>query len=213
MGEVTEVGRKVEKFTVGEKVAVGGYCGSCRSCEDCMNNLENYCSKGIATYNAIYNDGTPTYGGYSDMIVIDEHFVFHVPENLPLAAAAPLLCAGITMYSPLRYFGLDKPGIHIGVVGLGGLGHVGVKFAKAMGLKVTVISTSRRKQNEALECLGADSFLVSTDLDQLQVSTCTIYCYETNILVLNFGSYIHRLLWVQWMAFLIQSLLITPSIH
>ncbi|XP_055829012.1 probable mannitol dehydrogenase [Solanum dulcamara] len=168
VGEVTEVGRKVEKFTVGEKVAVGGYCGSCRSCEDCTNNLENYCSKGIATYNAIYNDGTPTYGGYSDMIVIDEHFVFHVPENLPLAAAAPLLCAGITMYSPLRYFGLDKPGIHIGVVGLGGLGHVGVKFAKAMGLKVTVISTSRRKQNEALECLGADSFLVSTDLDQLQ---------------------------------------------
>nr|XP_033516797.1 probable mannitol dehydrogenase isoform X2 [Nicotiana tomentosiformis] len=174
VGEVTEIGSKVEKFKVGEKVAVGGYCGSCRSCENCTNDLENYCSKGIATYNAIYYDGTPTYGGYSDMIVVDEHFVFHVPENLPLAAAAPLLCAGITTYSPLRYFGLDKPGGHIGVVGLGGLGHVGVKFAKAMGLKVTVISTSRNKQKEALERLSADSFLVSTNPDQLQAAMGTM---------------------------------------
>lgn len=171
MGEVTEVGIKVEKFKAGDKVAVGGYCGSCRSCENCTNDLENYCSKGIATYNAIYHDGTPTYGGYSDMIVVDEHFVIHVPENMPLAAAAPLLCAGITTYSPLRYFGLDKPGLHIGVVGLGGLGHVGVKFAKALGLKVTVISTSQSKQKEAIEHLGADSFLISTDPDQLQVTT------------------------------------------
>ncbi|OIT31266.1 putative mannitol dehydrogenase [Nicotiana attenuata] len=174
VGEVTEVGSKVEKFKVGEKVAVGGYCGSCRSCENCTNDLENYCSKGIATYNAMYHDGTSTYGGYSNMIVVDEHFVFHVPENLPLAAAAPLLCAGITMYSPLRYFGLDKPGLHIGVVGLGGLGHVGVKFAKAMGLKVTVISTSKNKQKEALERLSADSFLVSTDQDQLQAAMGTM---------------------------------------
>ncbi|XP_009764994.1 probable mannitol dehydrogenase [Nicotiana sylvestris] len=174
VGEVTEVGIKVEKFKAGDKVAVGGYCGSCRSCENCTNDLENYCSKGIATYNAIYHDGTPTYGGYSNMIVVDEHFVFHVPENLPLATAAPLLCAGITMYSPLRYFGLDKPGLHIGVVGLGGLGHVGVKFAKAMGLKVTVISTSRNKQKEALERLSADSFLVSTDEDQLQAAMGTM---------------------------------------
>ncbi|XP_075104766.1 putative mannitol dehydrogenase [Nicotiana tabacum] len=174
VGEVTEVGSKVEKFKVGEKAGVGCLVGSCRSCENCTNDLENYCSKGIATYNAIYHDGTPTYGGYSDMIVVDEHFVIHVPENMPLAAAAPLLCAGITTYSPLRYFGLDKPGLHIGVVGLGGLGHVGVKFAKALGLKVTVISTSQSKQKEAIEHLGADSFLISTDPDQLQAAMGTM---------------------------------------
>uniref|UniRef100_M1D408 Cinnamyl alcohol dehydrogenase n=1 Tax=Solanum tuberosum TaxID=4113 RepID=M1D408_SOLTU len=93
------------------------------------------------THNGVYTDGTPTYGGYSDIMVTNEHYVVHWPENLPMEAA-PLLCAGITTYSPLRYFGLDKPGMHIGVVGLGGLGHMAVKFAKAFGTKVTVISTS-----------------------------------------------------------------------
>lgn len=174
VGEVTEVGSKVEKFKVGEKAGVGCLVGSCRSCENCSNDIENYCSKGIATYCAMYPDGTPTYGGYSDIIVVDEHFVVRVPENMPLPTAAPLLCAGITMYSPLRYFGLDKPGLHIGVVGLGGLGHVGVKFAKALGLKVTVISTSQSKQKEAIEHLGADSFLISTDPDQLQAAMGTM---------------------------------------
>ncbi|CAN4126814.1 unnamed protein product [Withania somnifera] len=174
VGEVTEVGSKVEKLKVGEKAGVGCLVGSCRSCENCSNDIENYCSKAIATYCATYTDGTPTYGGYSDIIVVDEHFVVRVPENIPLAAAAPLLCAGITTYSPLRYFGLDKPGLHVGVVGLGGLGHVGVKFAKAMGLKVTVISTSQSKQKEAIERLGADSFLISTDPDQLQASMGTM---------------------------------------
>ena len=102
-------------------------------------------------------------------MVVDEHFVVHIPDNLSLDAAAPLLCAGITVYSPLRFYGLDKPGMHVGVVGLGGLGHVAVKFAKAMGVKVTVISTSPNKKQEALEHLGADSFLVSRDQDQMQV--------------------------------------------
>ncbi|KAK4366937.1 hypothetical protein RND71_014817 [Anisodus tanguticus] len=142
--------------------------------KNCSNDLENYCSKGIATYCATYHDGTPTYGGYSNMIVVDEHFVVRVPKNMPLAAAAPLLCAGITTYSPLRYFRLDKPGLHIGVVGLGGLGHVGVKFAKALGLKVTVISTSQNKHKEALERLGVDSFLIGTDPNQLQAAMGTM---------------------------------------
>ena len=102
-------------------------------------------------------------------MVADEHFVIRIPDNLPLDAGAPLLCAGITVYSPLKFYGLDKPGLHVGVVGLGGLGHVAVKFAKAMGAKITVISTSPNKKTEALEHLGADSFLVSTDQGQIQV--------------------------------------------
>jgi cinnamyl-alcohol dehydrogenase len=166
---VTEVGSKVEKFKVGDKVGVGCMVGSCRSCDSCDNNLENYCSKKILTYGAKYYDGTVTYGGYSDNMGADEHFIVRIPNNLPLDAGAPLLCAGITVYSPLRYFGLDKPGMHVGIVGLGGLGHVAVKFARAMGVKVTVISTSPNKKQEALENLGADSFLVSRDQDQMQV--------------------------------------------
>ncbi|XP_060185559.1 8-hydroxygeraniol dehydrogenase-like [Lycium barbarum] len=169
VGVVTEIGRKVEKFKIGDKVGVGCLVGSCRKCENCDNNLENYCSNQIMTYNGIYSDGTTTYGGYSDIMVTDEHYVVHWPENLPMEAA-PLLCAGITTYSPLKYFGLDKPGMHIGVVGLGGLGHMAVKFAKAFGTKVTVISTSLSKKDEAIERLGADSFLVSRDPDQMQAA-------------------------------------------
>jgi cinnamyl-alcohol dehydrogenase len=104
-------------------------------------------------------------------MVADEHFVVRIPDNLPLEAAAPLLCAGITVYSPLKYFGLDKPGLHIGVVGLGGLGHMAVKFAKAFGANVTVISTSPNKEKEAIEHLGADTFLISRDQDKMQVIT------------------------------------------
>ncbi|KAI5560655.1 hypothetical protein POPTR_016G065300v4 [Populus trichocarpa] len=174
VGVVTEVGSKVEKFKVGDKVGVGCMVGSCRSCDSCDNNLENYCSKKILTYGAKYYDGTVTYGGYSDNMVADEHFIVRIPNNLPLDAGAPLLCAGITVYSPLRYFGLDKPGMHVGIVGLGGLGHVAVKFARAMGVKVTVISTSPNKKQEALENLGADSFLVSRDQDQMQAAMGTL---------------------------------------
>ncbi|TXG60063.1 hypothetical protein EZV62_014636 [Acer yangbiense] len=107
-------------------------------------------------------------------MVADEHFMVHVPDNLPLDACAPLLCAGITVYSPLKYYELDKPGMHVGVVGLGGLGHVAVKFAKAMGVKVTVISTSPNKKKEAIEHLGADSFLVSDNQDEIQAATSTM---------------------------------------
>ncbi|KAA8546675.1 hypothetical protein F0562_003094 [Nyssa sinensis] len=174
VGIVTEVGSKVEKFKVGDKVGVGCMVGSCRSCNDCANNLENYCPKMILTYNSIYYDGTVTYGGYSDIMLVDEHFVARWPDNLPLDSGAPLLCAGITTYSPLRYYGLDKPGMHVGVVGLGGLGHVAVKFAKALGVKVTVISTSPNKKEEAIERLGADSFLVSGDPNQMQAAAGTL---------------------------------------
>ncbi|KAM5546338.1 putative mannitol dehydrogenase [Rosa sericea] len=174
VGEVTEVGSNVQKFKIGDKVGVGGIVGACRSCDSCTDHLENYCPKLILTYSAKYYDGTTTYGGYSDIMVADEHFVVRIPDNLPLDCAAPLLCAGITTYSPLRYFGLDKPGMHVGVVGLGGLGHVAVKFAKAMGVKVTVISTSPNKKEEAIKHLGADSFLVSRDQDQMQAAIGTM---------------------------------------
>ncbi|KAL7135460.1 hypothetical protein ABFS83_11G098000 [Erythranthe nasuta] len=174
VGEVTEIGSKFRKFKVGDKVGVGCIVNSFRSCDNCDNDLENYCLKFIPTYSSINQDGTLTQGGYSDIMVFNEHFVVHTPDSLPLDAAAPLLCAGITTYSPLKYFGLDKPGMHIGVVGLGGLGHVAVKFAKAFGVKVTVISNSLGKKNEALGYLGADSFLISKDDEQMQAAMGTM---------------------------------------
>ncbi|KAA0036359.1 hypothetical protein IC582_018295 [Cucumis melo] len=174
VGEVTEVGSKVKNFKVGDKVGVGCMVGSCRSCDNCSNDLENYCPKMILTYSSKDSDGSITYGGYSDCMVANEHFIVRIPDSIPLQAGAPLLCAGITVYSPLRYFGLDKPGMKIGVVGLGGLGHVAVKFAKAFGAKVTVISTSPNKKQEATERLGADSFLVSRDQEQMQAARGTL---------------------------------------
>ncbi|XP_041019595.1 probable mannitol dehydrogenase isoform X1 [Juglans microcarpa x Juglans regia] len=174
VGVVTEAGSKVNKVKLGDKVGVGGLVGACHSCDDCNSDLESYCSKMILTYSTIYHDGTVTYGGYSDTMVADERYVVRFPENLPLDAGAPLLCAGITVYSPLKYYGLAEAGKHIGVVGLGGLGHVAVKFAKAFGAKVTVISTSPSKKDEALEHLGADSFLVSRDQEEMQAAQGTL---------------------------------------
>ncbi|KAG0478050.1 hypothetical protein HPP92_012769 [Vanilla planifolia] len=174
VGIVTEVGSNVQKFKVGDKVGVGCMVGSCRSCNSCCQNLENYCPKLILTYNSIYTDGTMTYGGYSDMIVVDEHFVVRFPDNLAMDKGAPLLCAGITVYSPMKYFGLNDPGKHLGVVGLGGLGHVAVKFGKAFGMKVTVISTSPKKKDEAISKLGADDFLISSDSAQMQAAMGTL---------------------------------------
>ena len=159
---MTEVGSKVEKFKVGDKVGVGCMVGACHSCDNCSNDLENYCPKMILSYGATYYDGTITYGGYSDVMVSEQRYIVRFPDNLPLDAGAPLLCVGIRVYSPLQHFGFTKPGMHIGVVGLGGLGHVAVKFAKAFGVKVIVISISPNKE-EAIEHLGADSFLVSRD--------------------------------------------------
>nr|BAN91670.1 cinnamyl alcohol dehydrogenase 1 [Carthamus tinctorius] len=174
VGTVTEVGSKVEKFKVGDTVGVGCLVGSCRSCQSCSNDLEQYCPKMIMTYGFPYYDGTITYGGYSDHMVSDEHFVLRWPKNLPLASGAPLLCAGITTYSPLKHYGLDKPGTKVGVVGLGGLGHVAVKMAKAFGAEVTVFSTSPAKKQEALEGLKADHFIVSNDPEQMKAATGTL---------------------------------------
>nr|GMC67552.1 8-hydroxygeraniol dehydrogenase-like [Ipomoea batatas] len=170
VGVVTEIGSKVEKFKVGDKVGVGCLVGSCRKCEQCESDQENYCPQLVLTYNAA---GTVTFGGYSDIMVADEHFVVRWRENLPLEAA-PLLCAGITTYSPMKYFGLDKPGLHIGIVGLGGLGHMALKYAKTFGCHVTVISTSVSKQQEAIEKFGADSFLISRDAEQMQGAAGTL---------------------------------------
>ena len=158
----------MNNFKVGDKVGVGCLVGACHSCQNCSNDLESYCPKLIGTHGSQYHDGTICYGGYSDTMVANEHYVLHIPDNMPLDVGAPLLCAGITVYSSLRYFGLSEPGMHV-IVGLGGLGHLAVKFAKAFGCKVTVISTSPRKKKEAIEHLGADTFLVSRDADQMQV--------------------------------------------
>ncbi|KAH6832888.1 cinnamyl alcohol dehydrogenase 7 [Perilla frutescens var. hirtella] len=174
VGVVTEVGAKVEKFKPGDKVGVGCLVNSCRSCDQCADGLENYCPQLVLTYNSVLPDGSATYGGYSDVMVVDEDFVIRWPDNFPMDKGAPLLCAGITTYSPLRYFGLDKPGLHVGVVGLGGLGHVAVKFAKAFGTKVTVISTSAAKKKEAMEILGADAFLISRDAAEMQAAAGTL---------------------------------------
>ncbi|CAL9001926.1 unnamed protein product [Prunus brigantina] len=174
VGEVTKVGRNVTKFKVGDIAGVGCMVGSCRSCDNCTQDLENYCPKMVWTYNKHHEDGSRTFGGYSDKIVVDEHFVVQIPKNLPLQGTAPMLCAGITVYSPMRYFGLMEPGKHLGVVGLGGLGHMAVKFAKAVGAKVTVISTSPNKKKEAVEQLGVDEFLISHDQEQLQAAMGTM---------------------------------------
>ncbi|KAG6498514.1 hypothetical protein ZIOFF_038232 [Zingiber officinale] len=160
-GVITEVGQNVQNFKVGEKVGVGCIVNSCRSCQNCNRDYENYCPRVILSYNSLDVDGTMNYGGYSNMIVVNQHFVIHFPENMPLDKGAPLLCAGITVYSPMKEHGLDVPGKHLGVVGLGGLGHVAVKFGKAFGMKVTVISTSPKKEKEAIERLGADAFLAA----------------------------------------------------
>lgn len=174
VGLVTKIGNCIQKFKVGDRVAVGVLVGSCRMCDICQQDLENYCPKVIHVQNFTDRDGTRTYGGFSDVIVVDQHFVLRFPDNLPPDAGAPLLCAGITVYSPMKYYGMNEPGKHLGVTGLGGLGHVAVKFGKAFGLKVTVISTSPSKQAEAISKLGADAFLVSSDPVQMQASMGTM---------------------------------------
>ncbi|MEO7013408.1 MAG: NAD(P)-dependent alcohol dehydrogenase [Dokdonella sp.] len=158
VGEVGAVGSAVTKFKPGDRVGVGCFVDSCRECSACKEGEEQYCSGGMtATYNSLER-GTrqPTYGGYSNRIVVNEDYVLRVPDAIPLDRAAPLLCAGITTYSPLRTYGL-KAGDKVAVVGLGGLGHMGVKIARAMGAHVTVLSTSPSKRDDALK-LGADDF-------------------------------------------------------
>lgn len=170
VGHVSAVGARVEKYKVGDRVGVGCMVDSCRTCEQCAAGEEQFCDRGASmTYNGFEQDGkTMTFGGYSQRITVDQAFVVRVPEALPLDRAAPLLCAGITTYSPLKRFGAG-PGKKVAVMGLGGLGHVGVRIARAMGAEVTVISTSERKRADAAE-LGAHDFLVSTDAKAMKAA-------------------------------------------
>jgi uncharacterized zinc-type alcohol dehydrogenase-like protein len=165
IGRVKQVGQHVTKLKVGDMAGVGCMVDSCRDCQTCRRDLEQFCERGMAsTYNGTYMDRkTPTYGGYASRIVVTEHFALKVPEGLDPAAAAPLLCAGITTYSPLRQWNCKK-GDRVGVVGLGGLGHMAVKLAASMGAEVTVLSTSRTKEADARR-LGAQGFEVTKDAD------------------------------------------------
>lgn len=162
VGVVTEVGTDVSKHKVGDRVGVGCMVNSCRECENCLAGEENYCLEGnTGTYTAVDRDGTITQGGYSTHIVVDEDFVLRVPESIPYEAAAPLLCAGITTYSPLAHWKAG-PGKRVAVVGMGGLGHMAVKFAHAMGAEVTVLSQSLSKKDDGLR-LGADHYYATSD--------------------------------------------------
>jgi len=170
VGEVTGVGSDVTTFAIGEIVAVGCMVDSCGTCESCRDDLEQYCEGPVGptlTYNGpVKPDGSNTYGGYSDAIVVKQHFVLKVPANLDVKAVAPILCAGVTTYSPLKHWKVGA-GQRVGVIGLGGLGHMAVKLASALGAEVTVFSTSEEKQGDALR-FGATLFVLSTDADAME---------------------------------------------
>jgi len=174
VGIVKNIGSKVTRFAIGDKVAVGCMVDSCRHCQPCLNQLQQYCEEGSTlTYNDTDRiDDRPMFGGYSDNMVVSEAFALRVPANLDLAAAAPLLCAGITTYSPLRHWNVGK-GSKVGVVGLGGLGHMAIKFAHAMGAEVTLFTRSPGKEQDALK-LGADHVVISTDKQQMSAIANTL---------------------------------------
>jgi uncharacterized zinc-type alcohol dehydrogenase-like protein len=167
-GVVSRVGSKVTQFKVGDPVGVGCIVDSCRHCSHCERDLEQYCKEGMTgTYNAVERDGSvATQGGYSDHVVVDENYVLRMPKNLPLDASAPLLCAGITLYSPLMHWKAG-PGKKVAILGLGGLGHMGVKIAHALGADVTVLSHSSKKAEDAKR-LGADHFHATSDPSTFQ---------------------------------------------
>lgn len=164
-GVVTEIGSEVTAFSIGDRVGVGCFVDSCRECANCRAGFQQYCTGGgmTGTYNAVGRDGQPTHGGYSGAIVVDEHYILRVPDELALDAAAPLLCAGITTYSPLRHWKVG-PGTRLGVIGLGGLGHMAVKLGAAMGAEVTVLSQSLKKMEDGLR-LGATHYYATDDRD------------------------------------------------
>lgn len=175
VGRVTKVGDSVTKFKVGDLAAVGCMVDSCRECEQCKQGSEQYCEKGnIQTYNGRDKHlNRQTFGGYSERVIVDEDFVLHVPDNLDLAACAPLLCAGVTTWSPLKHWNVGE-GTKVGVAGIGGLGHMGVKLAKAMGAYVVVITTSLSKVEDAKR-LGADEVILSTDEEQMKANANTLH--------------------------------------
>ena len=168
VGVVSEIGSSVTKFKVGDRIGVGVFIDSCRKCAPCKSGLQQYCDEGMTgTYNGYERDGkTIAFGGYSNGFVIDEDYAVTIPSNLDMAGVAPLLCAGITLYSPIKHFKVG-PGMKVAVMGLGGLGHMGVKFAAAMGAEVTVLSHSEGKRSDALR-MGAKDFVVIKDKEELK---------------------------------------------
>ena len=192
-GVVSEVGPGVTKYSVGDRVGVGCFVDSCRECENCRKGLEQYCAQGeTATYAATDKYGETTQGGYSTGIVVDENYVLRIPDALPLDVAAPLLCAGITTYSPLRHWNAG-PGSKVAVLGMGGLGHVAVKLAHAMGAEVTVLSQSLRKQDDGLR-LGADHYYATSDPQTFKELADTFDIILSTVSApLDFGAYLKLL--------------------
>ncbi len=192
-GVVTEVGPGVTKYAVGDRVGVGCMVDSCRECHNCKAGLEQYCTGGVvATYNGLDKHGEPTYGGYSTSIVVDENYVVRIPDPLPLDVAAPLLCAGITLYSPLRHWNAG-PGTKVAIVGLGGLGHMGVKIAHGLGAEVTVLSQSLRKKDDGLR-LGADHYYATSDPATFEQLAGTFDLIVSTVSApLDFGAYLSLL--------------------
>ena len=167
-GVVTSVGSKVSKFSVGDKIGVGVFVDSCRKCPSCLKGLQQYCVEGMTgTYNAFERDGlSVTMGGYSNNFVVNEDYAVRIPNNLQMDGVAPLLCAGITLYSPIKHWKVQS-GMKVAVMGLGGLGHMGVKFAVAMGAEVTVLSHSPNKESDA-KAMGAHHFVSTKDIKNLE---------------------------------------------
>ena len=194
VGRVVKVGDHVKNFKVGDLAGTGCLVDSCQVCENCKQDLEQYCLEGnTQTYNSYERDGkTPTYGGYSNTIVVREEFVLHISEKLDLAATAPLLCAGITTYSPLKHWKVGK-GHKLAVLGLGGLGHMAVKFGVAFGADVTVLSTSPSKEADAM-ALGAHHFVVTTDPQQIEAAKNSFdFILDTVSAVHDFNMYLSLL--------------------
>ncbi|WP_372348891.1 NAD(P)-dependent alcohol dehydrogenase [Streptomyces sp. KL116D] len=192
-GVVSEVGSGVTKFRVGDRVGVGCMVDSCRECENCLAGQEQHCVRGnVGTYNSVGKDGEPTYGGYSQKVVVDEAFTVRIPDGLSLDVAAPLLCAGITTYSPLKRWGAG-PGKKVAVIGLGGLGHMGVKIAHALGAEVTVLSQSLRKKDDGLK-LGADHYYATSDEQTFKDLAGTFDVILSTVSApLDFGAYLSLL--------------------
>ncbi len=190
-GVVSEVGPGVTKFAVGDRVGVGCMVDSCRECENCKAGEEQYCTGSgmVGTYNAVGRDGEPTYGGYSQKIVVDENYVVRIPDGLALDVAAPLLCAGITTYSPLKRWNAG-PGKKVAILGMGGLGHMAVKLAHALGAEVTVLSQSLRKKDDGLR-LGADHYYATSDPATFEQLAGTFDLIVSTVSApLDFGAYL-----------------------
>lgn len=191
VGGIMELGSEVKKLKIGELVGVGCIVGSCGDCLLCKSNMENYCNNRIFTYNGIYKDGRPTQGGYSSAMVVHHRFVVKIPKKLAPEQAAPLLCAGVTAYSPLKQFMNSDKVLKAGILGLGGVGHLGVLIAKAMGHHVTVLSSSDKKRAEALEHLGADAFVVSSNAADMEAAANSLdFILDTVPAVHSLDSYL-----------------------